>query len=258
MGYKNRDWASHFERDRTKQWKNIEWVPIPNKQGAGYRKIMKHKESFKIYACWIAIVLVASKCTPRGDLSKYSVDELSDLTMINEVDLMYAIDFLSNTLDWIENLDSHVNLIDNHGMRNSFDSSILFNSIQCSSVLSNSDANTNKDTRAVWNAQWASIRDAGPQSWAHDDYRGGQEWVNLFGKIESLDPETVKWAAAAYRSYCISTKKIPDHIARPSNWLRNGEYNTPWAEKEKESVKKSPNSRPSGEPELKRYGGKDE
>jgi hypothetical protein len=38
MAIKIRDWEVHFERDRTKQWKALSWVPVPNKQGSGYRK----------------------------------------------------------------------------------------------------------------------------------------------------------------------------------------------------------------------------
>jgi hypothetical protein len=142
--YKIRDWGKHFEHDRSKQWKNLQWVPVPNKQGKGYRKIMKEKDGLEIFACWIAMIELASKCEPRGDLSKYSIDDISLLTLIDENKLKRSIKYLSEVLDWIEvikddgeNLDKNVNKIDKnvnkidvHGMSNSFDSSILFNSIQ--------------------------------------------------------------------------------------------------------------------------------
>ena len=90
-----RNWQTYFERDRTKQWKHLEWVPIPNKQGAGYRKIMKQPNGLEIFAIWISLIEVASTCSPRGDLSKYSLEEISDLTLIDNQDkLKSAILFL--------------------------------------------------------------------------------------------------------------------------------------------------------------------
>ena len=139
MKIRIRNWDSHFERDRSKQWKSIQWVPIPNKQGAGYRKIMKQKNNFEIYACWIALVLVASKCDPRGDLTKYDIEELSDLTMICEDSLVRSIEFLAKKLDWIEVIDKNVNDYDKSVCQTRFDSSILFNSILSYLILSNKE-----------------------------------------------------------------------------------------------------------------------
>jgi hypothetical protein len=141
MSFRIRDWEKHFERDRSKQWKVLQWVPIPNKQGKGYRKIMKEKNGLEIFACWIAIIELASKCEVRGDLSKYSIDDISLLTLIDENKLKSAIKYLSEVLDWIEvikesseNLDIDVNKNDKHGMSNTFDSSILSNSILFNSI----------------------------------------------------------------------------------------------------------------------------
>jgi hypothetical protein len=132
MAIKIRDWEVHFERDRTKQWKALSWVPVPNKQGSGYRKIMKQKNGLEIFACWIALVQVASTCKIRGDLTKYEISEISDLCMVSEEKLTTAIKFLSEVLDWIEvttNLDTQVNNLDVYGQQNCDNSSILFNSI---------------------------------------------------------------------------------------------------------------------------------
>lgn len=140
MKIKIRDWEKHFERDRTKQWKRLEWVPVPNKQGAGYRKIMKQKNGLEIFAVWIALIQIGSMCTPRGDLSKYSIDELSDLTLISDHEKIHnSILYLSQVLDWIEvveNLDTNVKNLDTHGMPTSFGSSVLFSSVQSCSINS--------------------------------------------------------------------------------------------------------------------------
>ena len=134
---KIRNWDEYFEKDRTKQWKSLSWVPIPNKQGSGYRKIMREKNGLEIFACWIAIVQQASKCNPRGDLSKYNLDDLSLLTMIESAKISQAIDFLGNKIDWIEILTDtsmSVNNLDQHGKSSSDSCSVLFNSIQFNSI----------------------------------------------------------------------------------------------------------------------------
>ena len=140
MKIRIRDWSAHFEQDRSRQWKHIKWVPIPNKQGAGYRKIMSEKNGLELFACWIALVQVASLCDPRGDLSKYTLEDLSRLTLCDIKKLDIAISYLSQELDWIEvieNLDKNVKDVDISVSQSASGSSILFNSIQ---------SNTNKKT----------------------------------------------------------------------------------------------------------------
>lgn len=141
MRIKIRDWEDNFERDRSKQWKALRWVPIPNKQGAGYRKIMKSKNGLEVFACWISLVQVASTCYPRGDLSKYDLEALSDLTMIDSKKLSDAITFLSQDIDWIEvieDYDKNVKECQNRVSLPAVSSSILSSSILSSSILSSS------------------------------------------------------------------------------------------------------------------------
>jgi hypothetical protein len=147
MRIKIRDWDLHFERDRTRQWKALAWVPMPNKQGSGYRRIMAEKNGLEIFGCWNALVQVASTCTPRGDMTKYDLDTISLLTLIKKEKLLESIRFLSQVLDWVivvENLDvnvnaidSNVNPIDNTARPTPVGSSILSSSIQSSSIQSN-------------------------------------------------------------------------------------------------------------------------
>ena len=156
MRIKIRGWETHFEKDRTKQWKTLQWVPIPNKQGLGYKTIMMSPKGLEIFACWNALVQQASKCDPRGDLSKYSIAQLSILTMIDEKKLGYAVEFLSTKLDWIivlsdldndvNDLDNDVNDLDQHGKSNGDSCSILFSSIQFNSIY---DVYPRKVGRAV-------------------------------------------------------------------------------------------------------------
>lgn len=133
MRIKIHDWDTHFEADRSRQWKKLSWVPIPNKQGLGYKKIMSDEKGAQIFGCWIAIVEQASICSPRGDLSKYSITDLSIKTMIPELILKSSIEFIIQHLDWIEvieNLDKNVNDLD----KNVSDPPVV-SSMLCSSML---------------------------------------------------------------------------------------------------------------------------
>jgi hypothetical protein len=132
MHIRIRDWDKHFEQDRSRQWKHIRWVPIPNKQGSGYRTIMAQKNGLEIFACWIALVELGSTCQPRGDLYKYDLNTISLLTLISQKTLETAIKFLSQCLDWIEvieNLDKNVNECQKNVIPNGVDSSVLCNSL---------------------------------------------------------------------------------------------------------------------------------
>ena len=115
MRIKIRDWDIHFEADRSRKWKKLSWVPIPNKQGLGYKKIMHEKNGAEIFGCWIALVEQGSICSPRGDLSRYSIEDLSEMTIIPLNILNKSIEFIIQHLDWIEvikNLDINVNDLD--------------------------------------------------------------------------------------------------------------------------------------------------
>jgi hypothetical protein len=153
MAYIIRDWDKNFERDRSRQWVNIRWVPVPNKQGAGYRKIMAQKNGAEIFGCWNAIVQQASICQPRGDLSKYTLTDLCLLTIIPEKILAVALKFLSQSLDWIidtEINDKNVNECQKVAPDTGVASSILFSSIKTDLINSDSiNINTLLDARAA-------------------------------------------------------------------------------------------------------------
>lgn len=63
------EWERHFEKNRTKELKQMTWVPIPNKQdGDGYTELLDHPNGAAHFGAWVALIQVASKCTPRGTL----------------------------------------------------------------------------------------------------------------------------------------------------------------------------------------------
>ncbi len=70
MRYRVRDWGVHFENSRSRDYKKLDWVPIPNKHdGKGYRRLIALENGPALFAAWVLIVQVASKCPQRGVLA---------------------------------------------------------------------------------------------------------------------------------------------------------------------------------------------
>ena len=67
--YRVRDWGKHFENNRTRELKKMDWVPVPNKHdGDGFTELLDHENGVAHYGAWHLILQVASKCDPRGTL----------------------------------------------------------------------------------------------------------------------------------------------------------------------------------------------
>jgi hypothetical protein len=74
MGWRVRDWDQHFETHKTRILQRVSFVPIPNKlDGDGFTWLLNHPDGVAHYGAWMMIVLIASKCDPRGWLVR---DEL--------------------------------------------------------------------------------------------------------------------------------------------------------------------------------------
>lgn len=64
-------WGTTYENNRSRKVKDLAWVPIPNKHdGERYSRLMQRKDAATIFAAWILILQVASKCQPRGSLMR--------------------------------------------------------------------------------------------------------------------------------------------------------------------------------------------
>jgi hypothetical protein len=77
--------ADLFETAETRKLKRLTWVPVPNKHdGKGYRRILRLQEGPLVYAAWLLILQVASKCPTRWILSDsdgpMDASDLSDKT----------------------------------------------------------------------------------------------------------------------------------------------------------------------------------
>jgi hypothetical protein len=83
-------------------------VPIPNKHdGENFITIIRSKHGSEIYAAWVLMVQVASKCQPRGSLLRgngqpHTPATLSLKTNAPEIWFKLAFDFLEEHTDWLD------------------------------------------------------------------------------------------------------------------------------------------------------------
>lgn len=71
--YRIKDWAKHYENNRTKEMRDMRWVPFPNTHdGEGYCQMVEGEIGAAILGAWVAAVQVASRCEPRGTLLRKS------------------------------------------------------------------------------------------------------------------------------------------------------------------------------------------
>jgi len=113
--YRIRDWDKHFENNRTRELKRLEWVPVPNKHdGDGFTELLDHENGMAHYGAWHLILQVASKCDPRGTLLRdgaggaktpHTPQSLARITRGSAVVFEQAIERLI-TIGWIESYDN--------------------------------------------------------------------------------------------------------------------------------------------------------
>ena len=67
-----RNWAKHFEKNRTRELKRAQWIPVPNAMdNEGYLILVDHPDGAAHFGIWIACLEIASRCEPRGSLLKH-------------------------------------------------------------------------------------------------------------------------------------------------------------------------------------------
>lgn len=69
--YSITNWDEHYENNRTRGMKVMQWVPVPNKHdGEGFVELLSQPNGTTLYGAWHLILQVASKCKKRGVLAK--------------------------------------------------------------------------------------------------------------------------------------------------------------------------------------------
>ena len=106
--YKIRDWAIHFENNRTREMKNMSWIPVPNKHdGDGYTTLVSRENGAALLGAWLVILQVASRCEIRGTLLRsgktpHDSRSLARITRLPMEIISEALKVCSTELDWIE------------------------------------------------------------------------------------------------------------------------------------------------------------
>jgi hypothetical protein len=109
IAYRIRNWARHFENNRTRELKKMDWIPIPTKQdGEGYRTIMALPEGLEVFGAWVLFCELASKCNPRGCLVRsngypHTAATMAVITGASATKLENALTVLAGPdVGWIE------------------------------------------------------------------------------------------------------------------------------------------------------------
>lgn len=83
--YRITDWRKHFENNRTKELKRMDWIPIPNRMdGDGYTELLDHPNGAAHFGAWIAIVEISSRQDERGTLPQLGAGIPHDLAGMSQ------------------------------------------------------------------------------------------------------------------------------------------------------------------------------
>ena len=113
--YRIKNWDSVYENNRTRELKNLGWIPLPlGHDGDGYTTLMSHENGAALFGAWIAVIQVAAKCDPRGTLVRksqipHSSATLSRITRIQVRLLDEMLDVCLTECNWLEIIDLQFN-----------------------------------------------------------------------------------------------------------------------------------------------------
>lgn len=102
-----KDWDTLFEIASSRKLKKLGWVAIPNVHDSmAYCRIMERKDGPEIFAAWILIIQLASRCSERGVLASsdgrpYCSEEMAVKTRGPERIFSLALPYLVEA-GWLE------------------------------------------------------------------------------------------------------------------------------------------------------------
>jgi hypothetical protein len=106
--YSIRNWVELYENNRSRTVKDLTWVAIPNRHdGENFTNIMQHKKGDTIFAAFVLMVQVASKCSPRGTLIRdngtpHTDSSLSAKCRAPKEWFCFALEYLEKETDWLD------------------------------------------------------------------------------------------------------------------------------------------------------------
>ena len=112
MTLRIRSWNEKYEDSRTRQYKHLRWVPIPNDMtNVGYVRLVTHANGAAHLGVWLALAEIASTCAERGTLVRsgkpLTVSDIALISRLPEQTIREAIDrLMSPEIGWIEDADA--------------------------------------------------------------------------------------------------------------------------------------------------------
>lgn len=91
------NWSRHYEKNRTREVKNMVWTPIPNRFDGDRISELIAETGAAGYGAWCAMLHVAGRCEPRGTLIRSSgvphdEESLKRMTGLEKAAFVKAID----------------------------------------------------------------------------------------------------------------------------------------------------------------------
>lgn len=108
--YRIKDWSLRYETSETRKLKSLSWVRLNNKMdGLAFKLLAKRPDGAEVFCAWVLMLELASKATPRGDLSHnnlpLSPGEMGEITGFPGDMFERALLFLcSPKIAWIERI----------------------------------------------------------------------------------------------------------------------------------------------------------
>ena len=204
------EWDELFENHESRKLKFLTWIRMPNTHDSvAYCRLMTRKDGPEIFAAWILLVQLASKCSVRSELISsdgrpYSIQDIAVKTRAPQRIFEKAIPYLSE-VGWIT-LDPPIS---GESPEASGDSGNLpgLNGMEWKRMEENT--NTLKG--------WCVIYDAYPRKVGKKD---AQKPIEAAIKAKGFDEllEIVKQFKAA------SSEVEKRFIPHPATWFRQGRY----------------------------------
>ena len=102
------NWEARYENNRTRDLKEMSWIPVPNTHdGDGYTTLVCRENGAALLGAWLAILQVASKCEPRGTLLRdtgkpHDAESIARMTRLPQEIIAQALDVCSSECNWLQ------------------------------------------------------------------------------------------------------------------------------------------------------------
>lgn len=109
--YRIKNWEAIYENNRTRDLRTMRWLPLPmTLDGDGYTLLMERKDGAALYGAFIACLILAGRCDPRGTLVRkvgppHDAVSISRITRCPVDTVRKMLEMCVDTLQWIEIVD---------------------------------------------------------------------------------------------------------------------------------------------------------